>query len=662
MLGVSGGAPGALQGDTDTAFTFNGAGYTQDSQPLTVGTSFSVEAWIKATAGSGDGTAVSLAASGISAARTIYVTGAGRIIGMADHSGSWPTYSVTSPQLDTTTWHHVVFTSQGNTLTLFVDGKSVASASPTGVQSGYTGNARVGWTSSTWMPHFKGSIDEVALYPTALSPSQVAVHFAAGSAGACARTLQSLVDAAAAGSTLTVPACVYRETVTINKPLTVVGTPGSEIRGSDIWASWAPSGSAFVSTNAVPTLPAVSDDTHACDASLGGRCMWPEQVFRDGAELHQVAAGTVPASGQFALVSAADRRVLLGDNPTGHRIEVSVRTRWILTASNGVTLRGLIMRHAANSAVVGALSNNGYSNWTVQNSTLASAHASDIDVRGGSNVQVLNNDIGAAGLDGLSGSGITQGGLVQGNKIHDSRTTESGFNANWGGGGLKLTGVTGFVVDGNEVYSNLGIGIWCDVGCSNVTISNNRIHNNQWQGINFEVSDGAKIHDNAAWENGWGKNTYGWGAGIVVSTAANAEIYNNTVAWNYAGVSIIAQNRPDAIKGVNHYVHDNVIVKKTVTGDFSATFWQNLSLAWLSGDGAATAYLFDPASNNRGSNNQVWYDLPENLSVRFSWTAQYLNLSQFAPTPGGAGTTYMSTAAMNAALSAKGIPLTQAAH
>jgi nitrous oxidase accessory protein NosD len=36
-------------------------------------------------------------------------------------------------------------------------------------------------------------------------------------------SLQALVDAAQAGSVLTVPACTYRETVTLSKPLTLDG-------------------------------------------------------------------------------------------------------------------------------------------------------------------------------------------------------------------------------------------------------------------------------------------------------------------------------------------------------------------------------------------------------------------------------------------------------
>ncbi len=45
-------------------------------------------------------------------------------------------------------------------------------------------------------------------------------------------SLQTLIDSAPPGSTATVPACLYREQVTISKALTLVAEPGAEIRGS----------------------------------------------------------------------------------------------------------------------------------------------------------------------------------------------------------------------------------------------------------------------------------------------------------------------------------------------------------------------------------------------------------------------------------------------
>ncbi len=55
---------------------------------------------------------------------------------------------------------------------------------------------------------------------------------AASASVSCPGSLQALIDAAPSGSTLQVPHCVYRETVTVSKPLTIDGT-GATIDGRD---------------------------------------------------------------------------------------------------------------------------------------------------------------------------------------------------------------------------------------------------------------------------------------------------------------------------------------------------------------------------------------------------------------------------------------------
>lgn len=51
--------------------------------------------------------------------------------------------------------------------------------------------------------------------------------------GGAAGSIQAAVDAAAPGATVTIPPGIYRETVTIGKPLTLVGEPGAVIDGRD---------------------------------------------------------------------------------------------------------------------------------------------------------------------------------------------------------------------------------------------------------------------------------------------------------------------------------------------------------------------------------------------------------------------------------------------
>jgi hypothetical protein len=472
----------------------------------------------------------------------------------------------------------------------------------------------------------------------------------------CFSTLQSLVDAAPPGATVNVPACVYREKVTLDKPITLVASAGAEIRGTDVWNGWDQNSGRWISQLALREFSAVAVDPHACDAPAGDRCLWPEQVFMDGASLAPVGAGGNPSPGQFGL--DAGRHIVLADDPSNHVVEVTTRTGWIITNSDNVTVQGFTMRYAANSTTRGAISNYGFSNWTLQDSTVADAHSADISLDGGTNVHVLRTDVGRGGLVGISGADL-KFGSIEGNKIHDNRTAEAGFNRDWGAGGLKLTRVAGIVVDGNEAAGNDGVGLWCDIRCNDVTFSNNRVHHNQWQGINFEVSDGANIHDNSLWENGWGKAAWGWGAGIVISSSANANVFNNTVAWNYAGISVIWQNRPPDSPGPNptgNSVHDNTIIKKTVAGDFSKTYWENLSLAWLT-DG--TSILYDPASDNHASNNRVWYDSGEGQSIRFTWNRDLSSLNQFADTLGGTATSYIAPAEKDQILTDHGMPTSQ---
>jgi hypothetical protein len=78
-------------------------------------------------------------------------------------------------------WHHVAFTRTRSTgaLALYVDGALVAST-PTGPTQALTGPANINFgriQSGTY--YFAGSIDDVAVYNTALSAATIANHYAA---------------------------------------------------------------------------------------------------------------------------------------------------------------------------------------------------------------------------------------------------------------------------------------------------------------------------------------------------------------------------------------------------------------------------------------------------------------------------------------------------
>lgn len=78
-------------------------------------------------------------------------------------------------------WHYLVVTQSSAGAVMYVDGVEVAASTAMVAPEDYSGYWRVG-SDSTWAgtsnPYFMGVIDEVAVYPTALSAAQVVDHWA----------------------------------------------------------------------------------------------------------------------------------------------------------------------------------------------------------------------------------------------------------------------------------------------------------------------------------------------------------------------------------------------------------------------------------------------------------------------------------------------------
>lgn len=415
-----------------------------------------------------------------------------------------------------------------------------------------------------------------------------------------AGALQALVDAAEPGSTVTVPRGIYRETVTIDKPLTLVGEEGAEIRGSERWTSGWDFRDGYWHH---PGAPDFGTTGEWCREGSNQRCNWPDQVFLNGEPLRQIQ-GT-PASGEFSI--NGNREIVLADDPTAAVVEVTTRRAWVVTKSDGVTIQGMTMRHAADRLHEGALSNSGYANWTIQDNRLYHAHFAVVSLREAPNLRVLDNEIAFGGRLGIHSWHAT-GSEIRGNNVHSNNT--EAFEDGWEAGGMKLSGLSRSIVTANEVHHNDGAGIWCDVGCLEVEISENRVHDNRRYGILYEISRAGRILDNKIWENGWGFSDWGFGAGFVCQNCRDTEVAGNIVAWNADGISIMSQHRDGFTDVVNNYVHDNLIVLET---DWSQNTYM---LAWLEDWSGG---LTNGASNNRGANNRYYHATPEGAFLPFTW-------------------------------------------
>jgi nitrous oxidase accessory protein NosD len=387
----------------------------------------------------------------------------------------------------------------------------------------------------------------------------------------CGVSLQSLISFTPTGGTLVVPTCVYRESVTINRPMTVIGN-GAVIDGRD-------------------------------------------------------ASGAI------------------------------VRTTWMIIDADDVTIDGFTMRSANDAALAraGALRVvDGRNRPTIRNCDLGFATYADLAIGTANSATVSNcriHDGGALGIHvGGGASGVTNG---QNNKIVDNDIYDNNrndiYSPEWESGGVKATVQTNLLFQRNDVYGNHGPGLWCDIYCRGTVYANNRVHDNTHAGIMEEVSYDARITGNVAWNNGFGKAVWGWGAGILVSSSTGTEVSGNTLAWNARGcISVISQNRTDwpAVKPyANISVHDNDC----------ATLDNVEGIGWLED---WSGPLFSGANGNHGQTNRYWFPTSEDGRWRFAWAGYVSYLSNFNSTPAEEAGVYLTATSKNTILSAAGVPTT----
>lgn len=207
------GTAGAVVGDPDTATTFAGtsASTMGTRVPVQGPNTFTVEGWFNTTTTSGGkllGFGNQSVTSSTSYDRQLYMDNAGRLW-FGVNNGSARLLSTTGSYRDGA-WHHVAATLGTGGMVLYVDGARVAGR--TDVTSGqyYSGYWRVGgdnlsgWTNRPSSDYFAGAIDDVAIYPTALSAADLQQHYAVGRATAGNQTPVASFTSGSSGRTVTV--------------------------------------------------------------------------------------------------------------------------------------------------------------------------------------------------------------------------------------------------------------------------------------------------------------------------------------------------------------------------------------------------------------------------------------------------------------------------
>jgi RHS repeat-associated protein len=176
------GQPGAIYQDTDTAVKFTG-GYVDINQSTSLmpPTALSVEAWVKPTS-TADGTAIfaspTVANPYGNSGYMLYFT-AGRLrMYVAPNVNGW-TYAEAPPIIPLNIWTYVVGTWDGSNIRIYLNGTLQATAPALGIAYGTpTANALIAKYAGGGT--LSATVDEVAVYGTALSQTQISNHYNIG--------------------------------------------------------------------------------------------------------------------------------------------------------------------------------------------------------------------------------------------------------------------------------------------------------------------------------------------------------------------------------------------------------------------------------------------------------------------------------------------------
>lgn len=419
--------------------------------------------------------------------------------------------------------------------------------------------------------------------------------------------LAAIVAGAPPGATFVLAEGIHRpDTVVPGDGQTFLGRPGAVLSGAVLLESFTFRDGLWVATGQT-----ANPRVHGNCESDRPRCGHANELFLDDRVLRHAGSRAAVGPGTWFFDYAADM-IYVGDDPSGRRVELSVVPAAFQGAADQVTIRGLTIEKFAVPAQQGAIdsrSNNedivGGSGWSIRDNVVRWNHG--IGIAATTGAIVAGNAVYENGQMGLAakGAGVT----FENNEVYRNNT--AGFSSGWEAGGSKFAFTSGLIVRNNHVYENFGPGLWTDIDNIDTLYEGNRVIDNDRMGIFHEISYNAVIRNNEVRGNGFDFDEWVWGAGIIVSTSPNVEVYGNIVEGNADGIIGVHQDRSDApasygpLQLVNLAVYDNLIAdnggwtgigqdvgSNAVFTDFNNRFFENTYRQ----DGGHFFWLNDPRS------------------------------------------------------------------
>jgi len=390
------------------------------------------------------------------------------------------------------------------------------------------------------------------------------------------------------------------------------GQKGAILNGSQLIKQFTREGSDWVASNQKQ-----EGVRKAGDECLPGRprCDRPEAFYIDDKPLKAVASRGELATGKFYFDYDADK-IYFRNNPTGHKVEASVKPYAFNGGATGVVIDGLIVEKYSSPIQAGAIGSTIASKgWTVRNNEVRLNYGVGVTV--GTDSRILNNYIHRNGEMGIGCNGDDI--LIEGNEIAKNGYF-AGLDPFWEGGGGKCAQTRRLIVRNNYSHHNNAMGFWTDIDNIDTLYEKNRIAHNANGGISHEISYKATIRNNTFKGNGKAFTVWLWGGAIQIQNSRDVEVYGNTIDMTDAGngITLIQQNRGTGaygpLKTVNNHIHNNKITSLTPDSGVSGAIADDDPSTMLSG-------------GNRFNNNT--YTGTSGRDEHWAWVTDFYDWSSY---------------------------------
>ncbi len=221
--------------------------------------------------------------------------------------------------------------------------------------------------------------------------------------------------------------------------------------------------------------------------------------------------------------------------------------------ATGVTISYLTIRNFTSPQDQGVVNHDSGNGWTVANNSIIDNQGAAL--MAGANNVIRDNCIADNGQYGINayqdGDGITNL-VVDHNEIGVNNTADTEKNNPGCGcsGGVKFWAVSGAQVTDNYVHDNKGVGLWADTNNSGMNFQGNYISNNDNEGLFYEISYNAAIHDNTFVRNGLvkGPTNPGFPTGAIYLSESGGD--SRVAGGKYATLDISGNVFTDNWSGV----------------------------------------------------------------------------------------------------------------